>query len=262
MTWFYAIASTFVVSFVSFIGIFALSFRADFLKKFIFIVVSISVGALFGDAFIHLIPEAIEQGLSPEGVALPVIIGILVFFALEKFMRWHHTHAAPFDCDECGEMDTLAVVAEHERKSLGAMILVADGFHNFLDGVIIGLAFLVSVPIGIATVLAVILHEIPQEISDFGILLHAGYTRAKALLWNFFSALFAVVGVLAALIAGNTIENIIPFGIAAAAGGFIYIAGSDLVPELHKTKELKKSLLQIFAIILGLVLMLLLTLVE
>ena len=252
---FYAILSVVIVSFISFAGLFVLSINKNLLKKIIFVIVSLSVGALFGDTFIHLIPEAFESGLEAGILSILILAGIIFFFLLEKFMLWRHSHAEHDQCKDCG-------TDENRIKSLGPMILMADGIHNFIDGVIIGLSFLVSIEVGIATTLAIIFHEIPQEISDFGLLLHAGYSRAKALFLNFASAATAILGTVLALVIGAQLEDFIPYGLMIAAGGFIYIAGSDLVPELHKTKDMKKSLVQILAILLGLGLMFALLLFE
>ena len=145
---------------------------------------------------------------------------------------------------------------------MGKLIIFSDGVHNFIDGIIIGVSFLVSIPLGIATTLAVILHEIPQEIGDFAVLLHAGYSKSRALWLNFLSALLAVVGVIFALVLGEASENFIAYFLPIAAGGFIYIAVADLMPELHKTKEMKYSVLQIMAVIAGVLAMVALTFVE
>ena len=133
--------------------------------------------------------------------------------------------------------------------------LFGDGLHNFIDGLIIGASYLASVPIGIATTVAVILHEIPQEIGDFGVLIHGGFSKSKALFFNFFSAVTAVLGAVVALVVSSSIENITMFLIPFAAGGFIYIAGSDLIPELHKEVKIKNSLLQLLFFVLGLIVM-------
>ncbi|OGJ01625.1 hypothetical protein A3G98_01350 [Candidatus Nomurabacteria bacterium RIFCSPLOWO2_12_FULL_37_8] len=205
-----------------------------------FLLVSLAVGALLGDAFIHLIPEAFETSSNPLTVSLLVIAGLVVFFILEKFMHWHH-HG-----DDTQEQDIHPV---------GKLVLLSDGVHNFIDGIIIGISFLVSVPLGIATTLAVILHEIPQEIGDFAVLLHAGYTRKRALWLNFLSALTAVLGTLVAFMLGEAGESFTNWVLPIAAGGFIYIAVADLIPELHKTKKINHSFFQLLALILGVVLM-------
>ncbi len=256
MIYFYAILSTVIVSLMSFFGLLIISVKQDHLKKIIFFVVSLSVGALFGDAFIHLIPDAFESGLNIHSLSISILAGIILFFIIEKFLHWHHSHVEHDHCIDC------ASTHENNVKPLGAIILFADGMHNFIDGIIIGLSFLLGIEVGIATTLAVVLHEIPQEVSDFALLLHAGYSRGRALFLNFISSSMAILGTIVALFIGVRLENFIPIGLAVAAGGFIYVAGSDLVPELHKTRNVKKSLLQIFTILLGFAFMYLLTFFE
>ncbi len=243
----YALGSVIVVSLVSLIGIFGLSLRKGLMEKYIYIFISLAVGALLGDAFIHLIPEAFEEASNPLLISILLIGGILFFFILEKFMHWHHH----------GE-DT----EENHIHPVGKLILFSDGVHNFIDGVIIGASFLVSIPLGLATTLAVILHEIPQEIGDFAVLLHAGYTKARALWLNFLSALLAIAGVLFSLALGDVLQNFILYFLPIAAGGFIYIAVADLIPELQKTKELKYSVLQFIALTVGILVMVGLTFLE
>lgn len=256
MTWTYALGAVGIVSLISFVGLVALALREAALKRIIFVLVGLAVGALFGDALIHLIPEALESGIGKVAVGIAVITGILLFFALEKFLYWHHCHGAHEESEE-----TLAV-HDHQLKPIGALVLSADFIHNAVDGIIIGASFLVSAEVGIATTLAVILHEIPQEIADFGLLIHAGWSRGKALFWNFFSALSAFLGVGIVLLIGERIENLVPLAAAFTAGAFIYIAGSDLVPELHKTTGLGRTVAQIIAVVLGFGLMLLLAFME
>jgi len=246
-TYIYPLISVVIVSLVSLVGVFALSIKEELLKKYIFVFISLAVGALLGDAFIHLIPEAFENSSSPIIISILIIVGILIFFILEKFLHWHHH----------GE-DT----EETSIHPAGKLILLSDGVHNFIDGIIIGVSFLISVPVGIATTIAVILHEIPQEIGDFAVLLHSGYTKTRALWLNFLSALFAILGTLLAFILGENGEIFTLWIIPIAAGGFIYVAVADLIPELHKTKEAKHSALQIVAVITGVLAMVALTLLE
>lgn len=243
----YSLISVVIVSLVSLVGVFALSIKEELLKKYIFIFISLAVGALLGDAFIHLIPEAFENSSNPTIISVLIITGILIFFILEKFLHWHH-HGEDTD--------------ETSIHPAGKLILFSDGVHNFIDGIIIGVSFLVSIPVGIATTIAVILHEIPQEIGDFAVLLHSGYTKTRALWLNFLSALFAILGTLLAFILGEAGEIFILWIIPIAAGGFIYVAVADLIPELHKTKEVKHSALQIIAVITGILAMIALTLLE
>jgi len=246
-TYLYAFISVAVVSLVSLVGVFTLSLKTDLIKKYTFIFMSLAIGALLGDAFIHLIPEAFADSANQTYTSLFIILGILIFFILEKFLHWHH-HEDDSD--------------EHHVHPVGKLVLFSDGVHNFIDGIIIGASFLVSIPVGIATTLAVVLHEIPQEIGDFAVLLHAGYTKARALWLNFLSAIFAVVGLVVALLLGESGEMFTKVLLPIASGGFIYIAVADLIPELQKTKEIKKSIFQIGMIVVGILAMVALTLLE
>ncbi|MFA6353962.1 MAG: ZIP family metal transporter [Candidatus Paceibacterota bacterium] len=243
----YAFISVFVVSLVSLIGVFSLSLKEEVIKKYISLFISLAVGALLGDAFIHLIPESFENSNAPVFVSLLIIFGILLFFIIEKFLHWHH-HG---DDTEINHI-----------HPVGKLLFFTDSFHNLIDGIIIGVSFLVSIPIGIATTMAVVLHEIPQEIGDFAVLIHSGYAKKKALWLNFLSALTAVAGLIIALIFGNMAETFTLWVLPIAAGGFIYIAMSDLIPELQKTKELKYSIFQISTVLLGIFLMFALLFLE
>ena len=225
-TYIYSFVSVIIVSLFSFIGVFALSIKEEILRKYIFVFISLAVGALLGDAFIHLIPEAFEHVGNNTLVSILIIVGVLIFFILEKFLHWHHH----------GE-DT------EQIHPVGKLILFSDGVHNFIDGIIIGVSFLVSVPVGIATTIAVILHEIPQEIGDFAVLLHSGYTKKRALWLNFLSALCSILGMILAFILGEAGEIFSLWILPIAAGGFIYVAVADLIPELHKTKEVRGGIL-------------------
>ena len=247
MSYILAILSVVAVSLVSLAGVFTLSIREEIIKRYVFMLVSLAVGALLGDAFIHLIPEAFESSNNSIMVSLLIISGILVFFVLEKFLHWHHH----------GE-DT----EEDHVHPVGKLVLFSDGVHNFIDGIIIGTSFMASNSLGVATTIAVILHEIPQEIGDFAVLLHSGYTRNRALWLNFLSALTAVLGTIVSFVFGNFAETFSAMILPLAAGGFIYIAVADLIPELHKTKIVKHSILQFGALLLGVLLMLALLWVE
>lgn len=245
----YSLVAVTAVSALSLIGLIALSFREAFLRKILFLLISLAIGALLGDAFIHLLPEAFEEA-GTTATAIFVLAGILSFLMLEKFLHWHHSHG-----DESSD--------EHVRvHPLGRLVIVSDSVHNFVDGIAIGAAFLVSPEIGIATTIAIALHEIPQEIGDFGLLLHAGYSRTKALLMNFLSALTAFAGIGIAFWLAQTSEALIPLIAAFTAGNFIYIALADLVPELHKTVGGKRSVAQFLVIIAGLGMMIGLTQFE
>lgn len=235
----YALSGVFLVSLASLLGVLTLAWSEARLYRVIFVLVALSVGALFGDVFLHLIPEIFEAAESPTSLALSIMAGILVFFVLEKFLRWSHHH--PVDVDE----------EKTHIHPVGYLNLVADGLHNFIDGVIIGISFLASPAVGIATTIAVLFHELPQELGDFAILIHAGFSKRKALLFNFLSALMSVLGAILALVIGQSLEEVTPLALAFAAGGFIYIAGSDLVPELHKMTSPRHSIVQFAAIIVG-----------
>jgi zinc and cadmium transporter len=247
--WLYSILSVLLVSLISFVGILTLSLKAKNLKTILIYLISFSAGALLGDAFIHLIPEAAEKSGFTLNLSAYILAGIAIFFILEKVINWQHCHRH--------------VLEEGHIHPFAYTNLVGDGLHNFLDGIIIAASFLISIPAGIATTLAVILHEIPQEIGDFGVLLHAGFTKSKALLLNFASALVAILGAVITFVFANQIENIELILVPIAAGGFIYIASSDLIPELHKDSDkLSKSLLQLIAFLLGIAVMAALLLLE
>lgn len=248
MTWAYALGAVFIISLLSFSGALTLFLKRTFLEKILLILVAFSTGALIGDAFIHLLPEAVENaGGFTTQISLSVFAGILLFFVLEKFLRWRHCH--DIDCEE-------------HPKHLGTMNLVGDGVHNFIDGILIGASFLVSIPLGITTTIAVAIHEIPQELGDFGVLLHSGFSKKRAILFNFLSACLAIMGALLALIIGHSAENFVSIMIPVTAGGFIYIALSGLIPELHKEEKLSRSALQLLFLIAGLAVMFLLLLIE
>jgi len=247
MSYIYGALAVLLVSLVSLVGVFSLSVKEEILKKYITFFISLAIGALLGDAFIHIIPEAFFGNLGENLSSILIIVGIILFFIIEKFVHWHHH----------GEDKN-----EEHIHPVGKLILFTDGFHNLIDGAIIGASFLVSIPIGIATTIAVVLHEIPQEIGDFAVLIHAGYTKKRALLWNFISALASFLGLIIVFAFGNIIENVALWFIPIAAGGFIYIAVADLIPELHKTREIKYSIIQLSIIIIGVLSMVVLTLLE
>lgn len=234
--WFYSLVSVGIVSLISLIGLFTIGIKNDSLKKVLFFLVSFSAGALLGDAFIHLLPEAAREYGFGLDISLYILLGILIFFILEKFIHWRHCH--------------VPTSKDHPHPFV-FMNMIGDALHNFIDGLIIGASYLVSIPVGIATTIAVVLHEIPQEIGEFGILLHGGFTKKKALLFNFLTALTAVAGTVIALLLGSRFGNQMAFLLPLTAGGFIYIAGSDLLPELQKEVAPSKSIIQLLGIILG-----------
>ncbi|PIR04910.1 MAG: ZIP family metal transporter [Candidatus Liptonbacteria bacterium CG11_big_fil_rev_8_21_14_0_20_35_14] len=235
--------AVFIISLISLIGVFTISLAQKELKKILLFLVSFSAGALLGDAFLHLIPEIAEtQGLN-TATTISLIGGILLFFILEKFLNWQHCHEP---------------VCVGHNHSLAFINLVGDAFHNFLDGVLIAGSFMISPGLGITTTIAIALHEIPQEIGDFSILLYSGLSRAKALFFNFISALFAFAGAISFIILADSISLIETLILPITAGGFIYIALADLIPELHKETHLGKSIIQLISLILGISIMALL----
>ncbi|MEE9474460.1 MAG: ZIP family metal transporter [Candidatus Hydrothermarchaeaceae archaeon] len=229
------LGSVFVVSAISLVGIFTLSLREKMLEKALFVLIAVAAGTLLGVAFLDLIPEAIEAG-GPDAL-LYVLFGMMSFFVLERFIFWHHCHDGKCDI-----------------HAFSYLNLVGDGVHNLLDGMVITAAYLVSIPLGFVTTVAIVLHEIPQEIGDFAILVYGGFDRKKALFYNFLSALAAFVGVALAYLFSSA-EGFFTFFLAFAAGGFIYIASADIMPELQKEMEFRKSLLQLMCLIGGIVLM-------
>jgi zinc and cadmium transporter len=203
---------------------------------------------LLGDAFLHLLPEAAEETGLGIVTSLLIIVGIFSSFAVEKFLQWRHCH--------------IPTSNEHPH-SFAYMNLFGDAVHNLIDGLIIGGSYIASIPLGIATTIAVIFHEVPQELGDFSVLVYGGVNKKKALMFNFLTALTAVVGAIIAFVVGSAIGGFVPLLVPFAAGNFIYIAGSDLIPELRKdTPEPKKAALQMMSLVLGVLPMLLLLLLE
>ena len=245
--WLYTLGSVFLISLISLVGIFTLSLKMEKLEKMLIYMISFAAGALLGDAFIHLLPETFADcGFGVE-ISLYVLAGVAASFVMEKIVHWRHCHHP---------------ACEDHPHPYAKMNLLGDLVHNLIDGIIIGAAYLVSIPVGVATTMAVLFHEVPQEIGDFGILIHGGYSRKKALLLNFAIALSAIFGAILTLIIGSHIHGITHFLLPFAAGTFIYIATADLIPELHKEVAIKRSLLQFFWFILGIGVMLGLLLIE
>jgi len=235
----YILGSAFLVSLISLIGIFLFGIKENTLKKMLMILVGLSAGSFIGNAFLHLLPESLEKS-SSFFTFLFVIIGFCLFFIIERILHWHHCHK-----NKCS------------THTFAHMNLIGDGIHNFIDGLIIAASFLINIPLGITTSIAIIIHEIPQEISDFGVLLHGGFSKSRALAFNFLSAAIAIAGALIGYFA-SFISNATLFLLPIAAGGFIYVGASDLIPELHKEKDIKKSFLSFAMFLIGILLMLLL----
>lgn len=231
------LASTFLVSLISLIGIFTLAIKDNLLQKILFGFIGFSAGALIGGAFLHILPEALEKAESTV-VFYYLILGIVLFFLMEKYLHWRHCHNG--------------VCEIHAFTYLN---LVGDGFHNFIDGMVIAASFIVSLKLGIVTTLAVILHEIPQELGDFGVLVYGGLSKQKALVYNFISALMAIFGAIIGYFISDFAKGFSNFILPLTAGGFIYIASSDLIPEIHKENNLRRSNLAFIAFLLGIILM-------
>jgi len=245
--WLYSLSSVIVVSLVSLIGVLTLSVNLNKLKSILIFFVSFSAGSLLGGAFFHLLPEMVEESGLTARISFLLISGIFIFFLLEKFIHWRHCHEP---------------TSESHPHHLGKMNLIGDGLHNFIDGLIIAASYLISAPLGLAATLAIIFHEIPQEIGDFGVLLHSGFSKKKAIIYNLLSASLAVLGVVIGLLLGGAIESLTFYVLPLAAASFIYIATADLIPELHKTTKMSKSVIQLISFIIGVYLMYLLTLFE
>ena len=241
----YILISLLIISAVSLIGVLYFAFSEKALNKSLPWLVAFAAGALLGVGLLDLIPEGLN--VLGETSLYYTAGGIILFLLFEQVLHWHHEHH--HDCDEC----------EHKtnKKVIGYSVLVGDAFHNFLDGVIVASAFLVSVPVGIATAIAMVLHEIPQELGDFAVLIHSGFTKSRALIFNLLSALVAVIGGLVAYFSLQSIQQVVPYIIAVGAGGFIYIALVDLFAELKTGKYLLARFGQVAVLILGIVAMLL-----
>ncbi|MFA5362252.1 MAG: ZIP family metal transporter [Candidatus Omnitrophota bacterium] len=237
MTLLWSLISTFIISAISLVGVFTLLIKKEILQKILFYLIGFSAGALIGGAFLHILPEVLEQTGSIS-VFYYIIAGFVLFFMLERYFFWRHCHEGT-----C------------EVHAFTYLSLIGDGIHNFFDGVMIAVSFCVSPKLGIATTVAVILHEIPQELGDFGILVFGGFNVRKALFFNFISALTAILGALFGYFMADTIRNFSLFVLPLTAGGFIYIAASDLIPQLHKERDRKRSSLAFFAFLLGILFM-------
>jgi len=235
----YIILASLLTSLLSLAGALVLVISQKKLARTVAFLVSLSAGVLLGDAFIHILPEAIGAG-DADYVWFFTIFGILLFFILEKIIHWRHCHLQP---------------NHNHPHPVGVMNLVGDGLHNFIDGMVIAASFLVDVRLGVATTIAVISHEIPQELGDFATLLYAGYKTRRALWLNLLSGLASILGALLIIFLGKNIENLVDYVLPFAAGGFIYIAASDIIPELKKESRLSDSARQLLGIGLGIIIM-------
>jgi zinc and cadmium transporter len=228
-----------LMSAIALVGSVTLVLSEETLKKILLPLVALAAGTLLGGALFHMIPASVDKLGNQLSIYLWILVGFAVFFALEQFLHWHHCHSVP---------------CEHRRRPLTYLILVADGLHNFIGGLAVAGAFLIDVRIGISAWLAAAAHEVPQELGDFGILVHGGWGKGRALAYNFLSALSFVVGGLVAYAASLTLD--VTFLLPFAAGNFIYIAAADLIPEVKHEESLARGGLHFLSFVIGLALLL------
>jgi zinc and cadmium transporter len=231
------LGATLLDSLVALVGAFSLKISEARFKRLSFVLVSFAAGTLLAGAFFHLIPETMKS-LSVLNAFILVMVGFALFYLLERVLRWHHCHDA-----ECSV------------HPMSYLVLLGDAVHNFIDGLIIAASFLVDLPFGVLTTMLVLSHELPQELANFGVLVHSGIARKKALLYSLLAQSTSVVGGITGFFLGS-LEMFVVFVLPAAAGGFIYVAASDLIPELHKEVELTKSLVSFLLFLLGVVVLL------
>jgi len=233
----YIVLTTFVIALIAFVGVFTLAMKEHLLNKILLVLVSLSAGALMGGAFLHLLPEAVESSEGADILGF-VLVGFILFFIIEKVLHWRHCHKGKCDV-----------------HTFHYMNLIGDSVHNFIDGLIIAASFIVSIPLGITTTVAIAAHEIPQEIGDFGVLIYGGFEKKKAILLNFAVALTVVIGGIVGYLISKSVEQAVVFLIPFAAGGFIYIAATDLIPEIKKELNIKKSMATMLVFICGILIM-------
>lgn len=245
----YIILFTFIGSIASLIGGVILLYKENFATRISHLLSAFAAGALLGTAFLDLLPEALEESghlFKKTGIETNIfvwtVLGFLIFFILERALHWSHHHQV-----KAGEL------SRKSPKAIIPLIIIGDSAHNFLDGVVIASTFMVSIPLGIITSLAVAAHEIPQEIGDFGILLNKGMKRKKVLVLNVLSAAVALVGALLTFWLGDSIETLVPVSLSVAAGFFIYIAAADLIPEIHNEDKTSLALTETLFLVLGVI---------
>ena len=233
-TLFLIVTASLTVSLIALVGALFLYWERLTSQKVTLTLLSFAAGTMLAVSFLDLLPEALESAAEGANIFIPVLLGIVVFFFLERFVLWFHHH------DETHDMHPSAV-----------LILLGDGLHNFIDGIAIAAAFLTNPGIGFATTLAIAAHEIPQEIADFSVLIHGGMEKTKALFFNFISGLTALVGAVLAFYFLENLTGVLPLSLAFTAGMFIYIACSDLIPEMHQHANKQKSWTQFLPFLLG-----------
>jgi len=220
---------------------FALNARASWVP----VLISYAVGTLLGAVFLELLPQSFQRADSVEGMAVTILAGILLFFVLEKLVLWRHCHV-----EQCEAHDP-PLAPHHDHGRSGTMIMIGDTIHNFVDGVLIAAAFLADYQLGIVTAIAIIAHEIPQEVGDFVILLHSGYSKGRAFIFNGLSSAAMVLGGAIGYVALQSVQHWIPSLLGLAAASMLYVSVADLIPGLHKRPELLATLQQVVLITLG-----------
>lgn len=251
MIWTYTLLSVIAVSAVSLIGLSTLALGMKRFERLTLLLVGLAAGAMLGNAFLHMIPEAFEHADGSLTIPLLVLGGMLVMFVVEKVLHCRHECQRPHDHE-----------GHHHVHHVGKMSLIADGMENFIDGIAIAAAYLISIPTGLAATLAVVLHEIPTEAGDYGVLVHSGYSRKQALKLNLATALASVTGAMLTLIIGPQVENFATLVMPVAAGAFIYMAAAGLFPRLQMETSKCRSGVQLLAILTGVGAMLLLKMFE
>ncbi|MFQ5758065.1 MAG: ZIP family metal transporter [Candidatus Bathyarchaeia archaeon] len=239
---FWIIGSTFFISLISWVGSLTLFLREELLKKILLVLVALSAGGLIGGAFLHLLPEAISRVGAASSATLNLfsylLIGFCIFFVLEQFIKWCHEH-----------------YSIHEKRPVSYLVLISDLVHNFIDGLIIAGSFVVGFPVGIVTTFAIALHEIPQEIGDFGVLVYGGFEKTRALIWNYASAITVIFGGIAGYYLSALVQDAAVLLLPFAAGNFIYIAASDLIPEIKHGEDVGRNLVHFFMFTIGILLL-------
>ena len=240
MTLIQILVATLIISLISLVGVLPLSLKESWLTKSLSSLVALAAGALLGAAFLHLIPEALEQAGTHLNIFLYLLLGLVFFFILEQFLHWQHQHNTT-----------------QKIQPFSYLILISDGLHNFLDGLVIAASFMVSFPAGIATTLAVALHEIPQELGDFAILVYGGFSKRQALTFNYLSGITAIAGGVTGFFAFSLMQTTSVYLMLFASGSFIYIAAADLIPAIRRETNLRASILHLLVFLAGIIIMLL-----
>ncbi|UCC33080.1 MAG: ZIP family metal transporter [Candidatus Bathyarchaeota archaeon] len=237
------IGSTLFISLLAWVGALALFLKEEMMNKVLLVLVALSAGGLIGGAFLHLLPEAVSEiGASSSAtfnLFSSVLIGFCLFFVLEQFIRWCHEH-----------------YNIHEKKPVSYLVLISDLIHNFIDGLVVAGSFMVGFPLGVVTTFVIALHEIPQEIGDFGVMVYGGFRKERALIWNYMSAITIVFGGIAGYYLSAIVEGAAVFLLPFAAGNFIYIAASDLIPEIKHVEDIKRNLVHFATFMIGILIML------